>query len=553
MLKEQDELIGLILTATKAHGVAAGFAHVARLLSEHQLSAGPSELSRRCPGIASIFLPLDLELALADYDALARITARVHVPLSFAEARVILNLATCRALGRGVRLVCLDADDTIYSDGSVLTPGASIIPVLTRLLATGLHVGVVTAAAYPGEPSKYEARLSGLLAALAHAIECGAPPAILDRFHVVGGQCNYMLSARLAWVEGRGGGVQPAVGLVEVPAEAWKRHRGVRWEPMQVSRLLDTAQAALAETSAALGLDVLLIRKERAVGIVSRNASGPPISYEDLEECTLAVQAAVSAAGLDDIPHCAFNGGRDVFVDIGHKALGITALQRMLGVACADTVHCGDRFTATGNDRRAREVANTLWVTGPAETEALLERIIGHMHAAGRTRPDGQGAHISPLPLLAGGGSSDGGSLGTFGRDGAPVVGTPTLSPVISPTTLGISAHAALDLLPSSPPGDIAASMHAPSSPPHLDVGRPHFYVPADASVSAASPRVTGSLSSAVAASPWAADGGGAMPYTFCGLPHAASVAAQVRSQWAASGGVVVGEVAPSSMESARG
>lgn len=51
----------------------------------------------------------------------------------------------------------------------------------------------MTAAGYPGEPSKYELRLAGLLKSLAFAIECGADPAILDRFHIMGGECNYLL------------------------------------------------------------------------------------------------------------------------------------------------------------------------------------------------------------------------------------------------------------------------------------------------------------------------------------------------------------------------
>ena len=46
----------------------------------------------------------------------------------------------------------------------------------------------------------------------------------------------------------------------------------------------------------------------------------------------------------------AFNGGNDVFVDVGNKSLGLQALQRYLGVTPTQVVHCGDRFTVTGND-----------------------------------------------------------------------------------------------------------------------------------------------------------------------------------------------------------
>ena len=49
--------------------------------------------------------------------------------------------------------------------------------------AAFVAVALVTAAAYPGEPHKMEVRISGLLRSLAFAIECGAPPDIVSRFH----------------------------------------------------------------------------------------------------------------------------------------------------------------------------------------------------------------------------------------------------------------------------------------------------------------------------------------------------------------------------------
>jgi hypothetical protein len=91
--------------------------------------------------------------------------------------------------------------------------------------------------------------------------------------------------------------------LQEVPDEEWKDGRGVRWDHADVARLLDVAQASLQETSARLKLDVLLVRKDRAIGIIpnpSRAAAGRAgaagygagahIPYEALEEVALAVQ-----------------------------------------------------------------------------------------------------------------------------------------------------------------------------------------------------------------------------------------------------------------------
>ncbi len=47
-------------------------------------------------------------------------------------------------------------------------------------------------------------------------------------------------------------------------------------------------------------------------------------SYEMLEEVALAVQERLKDF---TVPHCAFNGGKDVWVDVGNKSLGIRALQ----------------------------------------------------------------------------------------------------------------------------------------------------------------------------------------------------------------------------------
>lgn len=407
-LKEQDDLFQLVRDTIGSNGksIRVAFVEVQRMILEHKTKPDGSELSQRLPGIGQVFLEVDLEQALSDYDATAHITKRRFVGASFGDVRKIFNLATVRALscpkgplatdpGSGsdegpVALVTLDADDTIYADGAVLDMNSPMISVITRLMICGLHVGIVTAASYPGEPAKFEARLQGLLSSLAYALDCGAPDTLLTRFHVMGGQCNYLYRVAASWEQAADKG--PRVHLVEVPHEEWKDFRGVRWDHSQVQKLLDTAENSLRTTSADLDLDVLVIRKERAVGIVPRSAVSRPLSYEVLEEAALGVQDAIQQAGLTDIPHCAFNGGRDVFVDIGSKALGIRALQGILHIPPSRTVHCGDRFTKTGNDRAARAVANTLWVTSPVETEYLLTLLQQRLCEAGHLAPRGQGA-----------------------------------------------------------------------------------------------------------------------------------------------------------------
>lgn len=95
-------------------------------------------------------------------------------------------------------------------------------------------------------------------------------------------------------------------------------------------------------------------------------------SYEVLEEIALAVQDALKHLG---VPHCAFNGGNDAWVDVGNKALGIRALQSFMGGKPHQTLHVGDRFTRTGNDTRAREAANSVWVSDPRETNFVMRYV----------------------------------------------------------------------------------------------------------------------------------------------------------------------------------
>ena len=54
---------------------------------------------------------------------------------------------------------------------------------------------------------------------------------------------------------------------------------------------------------------------------------GAPTIYEVLEELAITVQQQLVDAPL---PFCAFNGGGDVFVDVGNKSLGLEALMQYL-------------------------------------------------------------------------------------------------------------------------------------------------------------------------------------------------------------------------------
>lgn len=55
-----------------------------------------------------------------------------------------------------------------------------------------------------------------------------------------------------------------------------------------------------------------------------------PVVYEVLED--MAITVAMSLLETP-VPFCAFNGGADVFVDIGNKSLGLHALMKFVGAS----------------------------------------------------------------------------------------------------------------------------------------------------------------------------------------------------------------------------
>lgn len=108
------------------------------------------------------------------------------------------------------------------------------------------------------------------------------------------------------------------------------------WTPTAISTLLDVAESALRDCIHTMALPAQLVRKDRAVGIIplpsfpSSPGSIPPrFTREQLEETVLVTQQVLetSAAG-QTMPFCAFNGGNDVFVDIGDKMWGVLGCQR---------------------------------------------------------------------------------------------------------------------------------------------------------------------------------------------------------------------------------
>ncbi|KXX76249.1 IMP-specific 5'-nucleotidase 1 [Madurella mycetomatis] len=333
----------------------------------------PSKLKLLVPSVGPFFTRLPLEAAFKFQDRKRYISSRRFVSPSFNDVRLILNSAQMMAVTTygTLQLATFDGDVTLYDDGESLEPTSPVIPRLIDLLRKNVKIGIVTAAGYT-TADKYYARLHGLLDALANTAEL--TPSQKQSLIIMGGEANYLFEFSAS---------SPHL-LSPVPREKWLTPEMAAWDERDITQVLDVAEAALQDCIKTLNLPAVLMRKDRAVGIIP----DPPetrIPRESLEETVLVVQKMLelSAAGRHRrVPFCAFNGGRDVFVDIGDKSWGVAVCQRWFGGGGAamikgdNTLHVGDQFLSAGaNDFRARSVGTTAWIASPAETVELLDEL----------------------------------------------------------------------------------------------------------------------------------------------------------------------------------
>ena len=240
--------------------------------------------------------------------------------------------------GGPLQLMTFDGDLTLYDDGQSLTDNNPVIPRLLQLLSQGIKIGIVTAAGYT-DGSKYYGRLYGLLEAAKTAVIKGEleNPTLV----ILGGESNYLFTFD----------PQSESLLRFIPRREWILEDMRQWTEANIQALLDVAEEALRECVANMALSAEILRKERAVGIIPSSQPGAQkFTREQLEETVLVTQQIVemSSAGKR-LPFCAFNGGSDVFVDIGDKSWGVLACQRYLGgIEASKTLHVGDQFLSAG-------------------------------------------------------------------------------------------------------------------------------------------------------------------------------------------------------------
>ncbi|CAG8561665.1 5759_t:CDS:10 [Funneliformis caledonium] len=348
---------------------------IEELINEHirkQAKGVPdqSRLKRLVPSISTFHTQLPLRESFVLANTKHSIAARRFVPPSFNDIRRILNTAQNIAIAPKLKLITFDGDMTLYDDGKDFEHDSELVKLLMRLLEHDLYVCVVTAAGYPGDASRYEQRLSGLLKGFENA---RLSKEMCEKFFVLGGECNYLLQC------------QDNYHLKYLKESEYQPQCIRSWKPDQIKAILDLAQENLQRCIDDMKLPCTVLRKSKAVGIVPK--PNVKIFREQLDECVLSTQHRIvnylqSPRGSENsLPFCAFNGGSDVWVDIGNKLIGVHILQEFLGAKPHETLHVGDQFLSTGNDFATRHQCCTLWIVNPIETQNVLVELTALLEA----------------------------------------------------------------------------------------------------------------------------------------------------------------------------
>ena len=204
---------------------------------------------------------------------------------------------------------------------------------------------------------------------------------------VIGGECNYLFQC------------DSACRLQELELAEWIPV-AAGWADADIQRMVDVAEQSMLSACARLKIRAKVIRKARAVGIIPGGAEGKEkapngsgsksIRRELLDEVCLSVHHTFTTGGADipTLPYCAFNGGTDVFVDVGNKRVGVEGLINRLGLNSRQCLHVGDQFLNTGNDYACRASCPTVWISDPNETKHILKMLLTYLNIS--TKEDGK-------------------------------------------------------------------------------------------------------------------------------------------------------------------
>lgn len=303
-------------------------------------------LKRLCPTIGVFFTPLPLVEAFKELERDRSFVGRRCVPPSFNDIRYLLNHAQIKAIAGELELITFDGDMTLYADGADFARDSKLVGLLLDLLRLGKKVAIVTAAGYPGNAARYEQRLSGLLQSFREEAAESKNVSFLNNFHVLGGECNYLFQYD-----------PESQHLVYLEPEKYRPAFMTSWSSneSQIQALLSVAESHLKARVLEMGIQdrVNILRKSRAVGVNPVSSSLPvsassslsstgslarssSLNREQLDELALSVQdelhryQMMGGSDVGSIPFCAFNGGSDVWVDIGNKLIGVKVCDHVL-------------------------------------------------------------------------------------------------------------------------------------------------------------------------------------------------------------------------------
>ncbi|CAN3374057.1 hypothetical protein DIURU_001736 [Diutina rugosa] len=367
-----------------------------------------SRLRKLVPSIGRFHTRLPLVDAFRIEDERRGISRRRLVAPSFNDVRMILNTAQILGLVQNyhddnpqqLKLLTFDGDVTLYEDGQNLEPDSPVVSRLVELLRRDFFIAVVTAAGYPGQQgaTNYYKRLKGLVDTI-NGPDSALTEAQKRNLLIVGAESNYLFR------------FNPEMrGFQYIESADWFLPAMKSWDKKKLDEIMDISEQHLIHLQEKFGLkdNTTIIRKARSVGIIPN--PGYSILREQLEEMVLSCSFILSNIDMgpsgkalpvggytqDDnietheIRVCAFNGGSDVWVDIGDKSLGVEALQRYLcqdeslqhlcPITKAESLHIGDQFASVGsNDFKARLSACTAWIASPRETVGCLDDLLSEL------------------------------------------------------------------------------------------------------------------------------------------------------------------------------
>jgi IMP and pyridine-specific 5'-nucleotidase len=153
------------------------------------------------------------------------------------------------------------------------------------------------------------------------------------------------------------------IELLPLPASDWNKDLVATipfnfnpslWEQSKIDQILDIADKSFHQSIDELRLRAQFIRKERAVGLYPGGESmatkivhghgTKKLKKEALDEVVMRVMDVLHKVNPPiTLPYCAFNGGRDCWVDIGNKGVAVRVLQSLLSLAPHQCLHVGDQ------------------------------------------------------------------------------------------------------------------------------------------------------------------------------------------------------------------